>query len=109
MAKTALITGISGQDGGYLTKSLLTRGYRVSGAQRRSAGLNSARLEELGVLDDIELVEMLEDSNIRSVLKKLKPDEIYNLAAQSFVALSSSSRSIPPRSMRSACCACSRR
>ena len=80
-------------------------------AQRRSAGLNSARLEELGVLDDIELVdvEMLEDSNIRSVLKKLKPDEIYNLAAQSFVALSSSSRSIPPRSIRSACCACSRR
>ena len=41
MAKTALITGISGQGGGYLTKSLLTRGYRVSGAQRRSAGLNS--------------------------------------------------------------------
>jgi GDPmannose 4,6-dehydratase len=90
MAKTALITGISGQDGGYLTKSLLARGYRVIGAQRRSAGMNSARLEELGVLDDIELVdvEMLEDSNIRSVLKKLKPDEIYNLAAQSFVALS---------------------
>lgn len=52
--------------------------------------MNSARLEELGVLDDIELVdvEMLEDSNIRSVLRKLKPDEIYNLAAQSFVALS---------------------
>ncbi len=90
MAKTALITGISGQDGGYLTKSLLARGYRVIGAQRRSAGMNSARLEELGVLDDIELVdvEMLEDSNIRSVLRKLKPDEIYNLAAQSFVALS---------------------
>ena len=89
-AKTALITGISGQDGAYLTKSLLSRGYRVIGAQRRSAGMNSARLEELGVLGDIELVdiEMLEDSNIRAVLEKLKPDEIYNLAAQSFVGLS---------------------
>jgi GDPmannose 4,6-dehydratase len=90
MAKTALITGISGQDGGYLAKSLLARGYRVVGAQRHGAGMNSARLEELGVLGDIELVnvEMLEDSNIRRLLKELKPDEIYNLAAQSFVALS---------------------
>jgi GDPmannose 4,6-dehydratase len=87
MAKTALITGISGQDGAYLTKSLLSRGYRVIGAQRPNAGINWARLDELGVLGDIELVniELLEDSNIRTTLKKLKPDEIYNLAAQSFV------------------------
>ena len=90
MAKTALITGISGQDGAYLAKSLLGRGYRVVGAQRRNAGINSGRLEELGILGDVELVDMelLEDSNIRAVLKKLKPDEIYNLAAQSFVGLS---------------------
>jgi GDPmannose 4,6-dehydratase len=90
MTKTALITGISGQDGAYLAKSLLSRDYRVIGAQRRSTGMNSARLEALGVLGDIELVdlEMLEYSNIRAVLQKLKPDEIYNLAAQSFVALS---------------------
>jgi GDPmannose 4,6-dehydratase len=90
IAKTAFITGISGQDGAYLAKSLLSRGYRVIGAQRRNAGINSARLEELGVFGDIELVdiELLEDSNIRTVLRKLEPDEIYNLAAQSFVTLS---------------------
>jgi GDPmannose 4,6-dehydratase len=90
MANTALITGISGQDGAYLAKSLLSRGYRVVGAQRRSAGMNTARLEALGIHDQIEFVdiEMLEDSNLRTVLNKLKPDEIYNLAAQSFVALS---------------------
>ena len=90
MAKTALITGISGQDGAYLARSLLKKGYRVVGAQRRNAGINSGRLEELGILADIELVDMelLEDSNIRAVLKKLQPDEIYHLAAQSFVGLS---------------------
>jgi GDPmannose 4,6-dehydratase len=90
MAKTALITGITGQDGAYLARSLLSKGYRVVGAQRRSAGLNSARLEALGIEGQIEFVdiEMLEDSNLRGVLDKLKPDEIYNLAAQSFVALS---------------------
>ena len=90
MGKTALITGISGQDGAYLAKTLLDRGYRVLGAQRRNAGINSGRLQELGVLDDIELVDMelLEESNIRAVLKKHQPEEIYNLAAQSFVGLS---------------------
>ena len=90
MAKTALITGISGQDGAYLAKSLLDRGYRVVGAQRRNAGINSGRLEELGILADVELadMELLEESNIRAVLRKLQPDEIYNLAAQSFVGFS---------------------
>ena len=90
MTKTALITGISGQDGAYLAKSLLEKGYRVVGAQRRNAGINSGRLEELGILADIELadIELLEASNIRAVLNKLQPDEIYHLAAQSFVGLS---------------------
>ena len=90
MAKTALITGISGQDGAYLAKALLQRGYRVVGAQRRNAGINSGRLEELGILADVELadMELLEESNIRAVLRKLQPDEIYHLAAQSFVGLS---------------------
>ena len=90
MAKTALITGISGQDGAYLAGSLLKKGYRVVGAQRRSAGINSGRLEELGILADVELadMELLEASNIRAVLEKLQPNEIYNLAAQSFVGLS---------------------
>lgn len=90
MAKTALVTGISGQDGAYLARLLLGKGYRVVGAQRRNAGINSARLEELGILADIEFadMELLEESNIRAVLKKLQPDEIYHLAAQSFVGLS---------------------
>ena len=90
MAKTALITGISGQDGAYLAKALLGRGYRVVGAYRRTSALPTGRLEELGIAEDIEFVDMelLEASNIRRVLEKLKPDEIYNLAAQSFVGLS---------------------
>ena len=90
MAKTALITGISGQDGAYLARALLGRGYRVIGSHRRNSGATIGRLEELGVARDVELVDMelLEESNIRRVLDKLKPDEIYNLAAQSFVGLS---------------------
>ena len=90
MAKTALITGISGQDGAYLAKALLGRGYRVVGAYRRTSGPSMGRLRELGVADAVELVDMelLEESNVRRVLEKLKPDEIYNLAAQSFVGLS---------------------
>jgi GDPmannose 4,6-dehydratase len=90
MAKIALITGISGQDGAYLAKTLLQRGYRVVGAYRRTSALPTGRLEELGVAEDVEFVdvELLEASNIRRVLEKLKPDEIYNLAAQSFVGLS---------------------
>ena len=90
MTKTALITGISGQDGAYLAKALLGRGYRVVGAYRRTSGPSMGRLQELGIAGDVELVDMelLEESNIRRVLQKLKPDEIYNLAAQSFVGLS---------------------
>ena len=90
MAKTALITGISGQDGAYLARALLGRGYRVIGSHRRNSGATIGRLEELGVARDVELVDMelLEESNVRRVLDKLKPEEIYNLAAQSFVGLS---------------------
>ena len=90
MAKTALITGISGQDGAYLAKALLERGYRVIGTYRRTSAMPTSRLDELGVAQHVEFVDMelLEESNIRHVLQKLKPDEIYNLAAQSFVALS---------------------
>jgi GDPmannose 4,6-dehydratase len=88
--KTALVTGISGQDGAYLARTLLTHGYRVVGAYRRTSGVSIGRLEELGIARDVELVDMelLEESNIRNQLRKLQPDEIYNLAAQSFVGLS---------------------
>src|SRR5438270_719862 len=89
MAKTALITGISGQDGAYLAKFLLGMGYRVVGARRASSGA-IARLHELQIADDIALVEfdLAEVDNLRRLLDTVKPDEIYNLAAQSFVALS---------------------
>jgi GDPmannose 4,6-dehydratase len=90
MVKTALITGISGQDGAYLARSLLGRGYRVIGTYRRTSATPTGRLDELGIADDVQFVDMelLEASNIRKVLGKLMPDEIYNLAAQSFVGLS---------------------
>lgn len=90
MSKTALITGVTGQDGAYLASHLLKQGYRVVGAIRRNSLPNVARLEELGVFKDVELVgfELLEFSNIQHVIERYKPDEVYNLAAQSFVASS---------------------
>ena len=88
--KIALITGITGQDGAYLSKLLLNNNYKVYGAYRRTSSINLWRLEELGVLESINLVpfELLEKSNIERIIKKIKPDEIYNFAAQSFVELS---------------------
>jgi GDPmannose 4,6-dehydratase len=90
MANTALITGVTGQDGAYLAQALMKRGYRVIGGYRRASTPNLWRLQELGILDSLELVmlDMLEESNIRHVLKKYQPDYIYNLAAQSYVAAS---------------------
>jgi len=88
--KKALITGISGQDGAYLAQFLLQKGYKVYGGIRRTAGIYSWRLDRLGITRDVEFIdfELFEYSNIRNVLLKIKPDEIYNLAAQSFVKLS---------------------
>ncbi len=90
MSKRAFITGVTGQDGAYLTKLLLEKGYEVFGAHRRSASTNLWRLEELGIADQVKLVpfELLEFSNIARSLEKTQPDEFYNLAAQSFVATS---------------------
>ena len=90
MAKKALVTGITGQDGAYLAKLLLEKGYEVYGGLRRNASDNTWRLQELNILDDVQQapLELLEGSNVRAVLEKVKPDEIYNLAAQSFVGLS---------------------
>ena len=90
MSKTALITGISGQDGAYLSHLLLQKGYRVLGAVRRIAAPSMTRLTELGIEDDVELVEfeLIELTNMMRALERTKPDEIYNLAAQSFVGLS---------------------
>lgn len=90
MAKTALVTGITGQDGAHLAKLLLEQGYTVWGAYRRSASLNPWRLAEMGIANDVKMVAMdlLEFTNILNVVGKVAPDEVYNLAAQSFVAAS---------------------
>ena len=88
--KKAIITGITGQDGGYLAKLLLSKGYKVYGAQRRNTGKRYWRLDELGITDQIEFVDidLGEPYNIEKVLDQIQPDEFYNLAAQSFVGLS---------------------
>jgi len=92
MNKTAIITGITGQDGAYLAELLLEKGYKVYGTYRRTASTNFWRIEELGIRDNpnLHLVEYdLTDlgSSIR-LLESAKPGEVYNLAAQSFVAVS---------------------
>tara|TARA_B100000900_G_scaffold358095_1_gene328835 strand:- start:3260 stop:4282 length:1023 start_codon:yes stop_codon:yes gene_type:complete len=88
--KTALITGISGQDGAYLANLLLNKGYRVIGGERRNASSTLWRLNELGIHNDIELVdfELSESTNILRVIDQYSPNEVYNLAAQSFVGAS---------------------
>ena len=88
--KTALITGISGQDGAYLSKLLLEKNYRVIGGDRRTASGSLWRLKELGIVDDVEVVdfELGEFTNIFRAIEDTRPDEVYNLAAQSFVGAS---------------------
>ncbi len=90
MAKTALITGISGQDGAYLAKLLLEKGYRVFGGLRRSSSGTTPRLEELQIAKHIEFVDfdLAELTNIMRALQRVQPDEVYNLAAQSYVGVS---------------------
>jgi GDPmannose 4,6-dehydratase len=88
--KTAIISGITGQDGAYLAKFLLTKGYRVCGLVRSLTGANTFRLQYLGILKELELVECdLQDlSQVIKIILENKPEEIYNLAAQSSVSLS---------------------
>ena len=90
MGKKALVTGITGQDGAYLSKLLLEKGYEVYGAFRRTSDLNMGRMKFLGIDNDIQFVpfELLEFTNIHRTLETIRPDEVYNLGAQSFVALS---------------------
>ncbi len=89
---TALITGITGQDGAYLSQLLLGKGYRVVGLMRRSASSDviGERLRWLGVIDRVELVDgdLMDLSSLIRVMQEVRPDEVYNLAAQSFVAAS---------------------
>ena len=89
---TALITGVTGQDGAYLAQLLLGHGYRVVGLLRRSASSDviGERLRWLGILNQVELVDgnLTDISSLIRIIQSTKPDEIYNLAAQSFVAAS---------------------
>ena len=86
----ALITGITGQDGSYLSRLLVDKGYEVYGAFRRTSDLHLERLKAMGVADEIQYcpMELLEMTNIYRAFEKLQPDELYNLGAQSFVGLS---------------------
>ncbi|MFZ5644966.1 MAG: GDP-mannose 4,6-dehydratase [Bacillota bacterium] len=90
MAKTAIVTGVTGQDGAYLAEFLLSRGYRVAGGYRRSSTQNFWRLEYLGIKDKIQLIpfDLLDLGSIARGIEEARPDEIYNLAAQSFVGVS---------------------
>ena len=90
--KKAIITGITGQDGAYLAELLLNRGYTVYGAYRRSASVNFWRIEELNIINhkNLHLIEydLTDQSNSIRMVMEIEPDEIYNLAAQSFVRVS---------------------
>jgi GDPmannose 4,6-dehydratase len=90
MKKTALITGILGQDGPYLAKLLLEKNYKVYGLIRRYSNPRFDTLEYLGVTDKIEYVsgDMSDEASLINVIKTIQPDEVYNLAAQSFVGSS---------------------
>jgi GDPmannose 4,6-dehydratase len=95
MKKVALITGITGQDGAYLADLLLEKGYIVHGIKRRSSSFNTARIDHLykdphdkDVMFFLHDADMTDSTSLIRVLEKVKPDEIYNLAAQSHVAVS---------------------
>ena len=90
MAKTAIVTGITGQDGSYLADLLLDKGYHVVGLKRRSSTNNLDRIT--GIVNHskfrLEEFEISDSGSVYSVVEKHKPDEIYNLAAQSHVGTS---------------------
>ncbi|MDQ6763301.1 MAG: GDP-mannose 4,6-dehydratase [Bacteroidota bacterium] len=92
--KTALITGITGQDGSYLAELLLNKGYNVHGIKRRSSSINSDRIDHLFFDESIanrfhlHYGDLNDASNLLHIIQKIKPDEIYNLAAQSHVQVS---------------------
>ncbi|WP_010460608.1 GDP-mannose 4,6-dehydratase [Acidovorax radicis] len=90
--KTAVITGVTGQDGAYLAEFLLKKGYQVIGTHRRTSSVNTWRLHELGVLGHPNLLlvdfDLTDPGSAIALLQKFHPDELYNLAAQSFVGAS---------------------
>ena len=90
MTKSALITGITGQDGAYLAKFLIDRGYKVHGLLARRATQTTWRLQYMDVLDKVNLIEgdLTDVTSLISAIQEAQPDEMYNLGAQSFVATS---------------------
>jgi len=95
MSKKALITGVTGQDGAYLAEFLLHKGYEVHGLKRRSSSFNTARIDHLyqdphekGVKFFLHHGDMTDSTSLTHIIQKTQPDEIYNLAAQSHVAVS---------------------
>jgi GDPmannose 4,6-dehydratase len=95
MSKTALITGITGQDGAYLAELLLAKGYEVHGIKRRASSFNTDRIDHLyqdphqtGVRMKLHYGDLTDATNLIRIVQQVQPDEIYNLAAQSHVAVS---------------------
>lgn len=95
MTKTALITGVTGQDGAYLAELLLSKGYTVHGIKRRSSSFNTGRIEH--IYQDphethprfiLHYGDMIDSTNLLRIVQQTQPDEIYNLAAQSHVGVS---------------------
>jgi GDPmannose 4,6-dehydratase len=93
--KTALITGITGQDGAYLAEFLLKKGYRVHGVKRRASSFNTDRIDHLyqdphdkNVRFELHYGDLTDSTNLIRIIQEVQPDEIYNLAAQSHVAVS---------------------
>ncbi|HEY1726228.1 MAG TPA: GDP-mannose 4,6-dehydratase [Steroidobacteraceae bacterium] len=95
MAKCALITGITGQDGAYLAEFLLAKGYEVHGVKRRASSFNTDRIDHLyhdphasGIKLTLHYGDLTDATNLIRIVQQIQPDEIYNLAAQSHVAVS---------------------
>jgi len=95
VAKKALITGITGQDGAYLAEFLLGKGYEVHGIKRRASSFNTDRIDHLyqdqheqGVRMHLHYGDLTDATNLIRVIQQVQPDEVYNLAAQSHVAVS---------------------
>lgn len=88
MAKTALITGITGQDGSYLAEFLLKKGYKVYGLNRRTSTQNFGNIKHIAEKVELLSGDLLDQSSLTEAIQKAQPDEVYNLAAQSFVKTS---------------------
>jgi len=88
MRKTALVTGITGQDGSYLAEFLLAKNYEVHGIIRRSSSFNTARIDHIFDKIHLHYGDLVDSSNLVSIMAKVKPDEVYNLGAQSHVKVS---------------------